>query len=61
VVKAEKDKISAHITAPNYYGARYGLETLSQIIVYDEIRNELQVSAPAQRYSYAIMYNTLLL
>ena len=31
------------ITAPNFYGARNGLETLSQLIVYDNIRNEVLV------------------
>jgi hexosaminidase len=35
--------VHAIITADNFYGARNGLETLSQLIVYDDIRNEILV------------------
>jgi hexosaminidase len=33
----------AVIAADNFYGARNGLETLSQLIVYDNIRNEILI------------------
>lgn len=33
------------ITAKTIFGARHALETLSQLIVFDNIRNELQVKA----------------
>jgi hexosaminidase len=32
------------ITAKSFYGARNGVETLSQLIVYDDIRNEYQMA-----------------
>lgn len=35
--------VHALITATNFYGARNGLETLSQLIVYDNIRNEILI------------------
>lgn len=35
--------IVAHIKAETIFGARHGLETLTQLIVYDDIRQELQV------------------
>lgn len=33
----------AYIKAKSFYGARHALETLAQLIVYDNIRRELQV------------------
>jgi hexosaminidase len=38
-----KDFGEVVITAKSFYGARHGLETLSQLIVYDEIRNEYEM------------------
>ncbi|KAH8398294.1 hypothetical protein KR215_002721, partial [Drosophila sulfurigaster] len=38
-------QVTANITADNFYGARHALETLNQLIVYDDIRRELQVTA----------------
>ncbi|XP_043287535.1 chitooligosaccharidolytic beta-N-acetylglucosaminidase-like [Venturia canescens] len=35
--------INATIVASTYFGARHGLETLSQLIVYNELRKEIQV------------------
>lgn len=32
------------INAETVFGARHGLETLSQLVIFDDIRNELQVS-----------------
>lgn len=37
--------VLANITARNFFGARNGLETLAQLIVYDDIRREVQVTA----------------
>lgn len=37
--------VEVSITAPNIFGARHALETLSQLIVFDDIRKELQVLA----------------
>ncbi|EDW30345.1 GL17874 [Drosophila persimilis] len=39
--------VVAIIAAANFFGARHGLETLSQLIVYDDIRREVQVTANA--------------
>lgn len=36
ITSADKQKITVEIIAPNYFGARHGLETLSQLIVFDE-------------------------
>ncbi|KAL5292578.1 Hexo1 family protein [Megaselia abdita] len=38
----------AYIKANSFYGARHGLETLAQLIVYDDIRRELQVVGKAE-------------
>ena len=35
------------IEAETYFGARHGLETLSQLISYDELRNSLQMHSEA--------------
>lgn len=37
-------KVIVEIRAETVFGARHALETLSQLVVYDDIRNELQVS-----------------
>lgn len=40
---AGSNEILARIDATSYYGARHGLETLSQLIAYDEFTNQLKV------------------
>ncbi|GAB0100869.1 Beta-hexosaminidase [Sergentomyia squamirostris] len=42
-VKEEGGNVGVRIVASTYYGARHGVETLSQLIVYDNIRKELQI------------------
>lgn len=37
------NELLARISADTYYGARHGLETLSQLIAYDEFTNQLMV------------------
>lgn len=37
--------MEAYITAKTYFGARYALETLSQLIVFDELRNQIQIAS----------------
>lgn len=41
------DHFHAKITANNFYGARHGLETLSQLITYDEVKNEAYIIGSA--------------
>lgn len=43
-------RINATINADNYFGARHGLETLGQLIIYDDIREEIQVRKKKQLY-----------
>lgn len=40
--------VQADINANNFFGARYAMETLAQLIVYDDIRRELQMLASAE-------------
>lgn len=40
-------QVTANITAANFFGARHGLETLNQLLVFDDIRREVQVAASA--------------
>ncbi|XP_057328353.1 chitooligosaccharidolytic beta-N-acetylglucosaminidase-like [Microplitis mediator] len=37
------DEISVTISGDNYFGVRHGIETLSQLIVYNDLINEIQV------------------
>lgn len=37
-------QVEAHITAKTYFGARYAIETLSQLIVFDDLRNVVQIA-----------------
>ncbi|XP_055603835.1 chitooligosaccharidolytic beta-N-acetylglucosaminidase-like [Uranotaenia lowii] len=39
----QEHAIAVSIKAATYFGARHGLETLAQLIVFDDIRNELLV------------------
>lgn len=42
-----KNEVFADISANSFFGARHALETLSQLIVYDDIRREVQMLAQA--------------
>uniref|UniRef100_A0A1A9ZNX1 Beta-hexosaminidase n=1 Tax=Glossina pallidipes TaxID=7398 RepID=A0A1A9ZNX1_GLOPL len=44
-VRKGNDSITADIKAEDFFGIRHGLETLSQLIVYDDIKDELQILA----------------
>lgn len=46
-VQTRGDTTTATILAATYYGARHALETLSQLIAYDEINNSLMVVSTA--------------
>ncbi|XP_063932961.1 chitooligosaccharidolytic beta-N-acetylglucosaminidase isoform X2 [Zophobas morio] len=41
VVETSDGRLNATIVADNFYGGRNGLETLNQLIVYDDLREEL--------------------
>lgn len=41
IQKHEEDKVEVFLDAPNYFGVRHGLQTLIQLITYDNLRNEL--------------------
>ncbi|XP_017890303.1 chitooligosaccharidolytic beta-N-acetylglucosaminidase [Ceratina calcarata] len=43
VTKLDETHLEATITANSYFGARHALETLSQMIVFDDLRNEIQI------------------
>ncbi|CAK9803038.1 Chitooligosaccharidolytic beta-N-acetylglucosaminidase [Anthophora quadrimaculata] len=43
VTQVETSMLNATITAKSYFGARHALETLSQMIVYDNLRNQVQI------------------
>lgn len=43
VRQSDDDRLYADIEATTFYGGRHGLETLGQLIVYDDIRDELQL------------------
>lgn len=48
-ITAKPDKgVHVLITADNFFGARHALETLSQLIVYDNIRNEILTVGSAE-------------
>jgi len=56
-VKTLEGKTTAVVAAASFFGARHGLETLSQLVEYDELRNSLQIvsnatieDAPAFKY-----------
>lgn len=42
-LKGHNENISANITAETIFGARHALETISQLIVFDAVRKELQM------------------
>ncbi|KZC13638.1 Chitooligosaccharidolytic beta-N-acetylglucosaminidase [Dufourea novaeangliae] len=43
VTQVDKAVLNATITAKSYFGARHGVETLSQLIVFDDLRNQIQI------------------
>ncbi|XP_043520160.1 chitooligosaccharidolytic beta-N-acetylglucosaminidase isoform X4 [Frieseomelitta varia] len=43
VIQMDKTKLEVTITAKSYFGIRHGLETLSQLIVFDDLRNQIQI------------------
>ncbi|XP_053973490.1 chitooligosaccharidolytic beta-N-acetylglucosaminidase isoform X1 [Hylaeus volcanicus] len=43
ITEVEKTMLNATITAKSYFGARHGLETLSQLIVFDDLRDQIQI------------------
>ncbi|XP_053683247.1 chitooligosaccharidolytic beta-N-acetylglucosaminidase [Sabethes cyaneus] len=45
---ADSGDVAVQIDAANYFGARHGLETLAQLIVFDDIRDELQIVADVE-------------
>lgn len=46
-ISEEWDQIYVYITAQNFYGTRHALETLSQLIVYDEFENAVVLISDA--------------
>lgn len=42
-IKAEGEDVLALIEAETFFGARHALETLSQLVAYDDIRSEIQI------------------
>lgn len=36
-------RVQAYISAQNFFGFRHGLETLGQLIVFDDLREELVI------------------
>lgn len=47
ITTSDDHEVFANIKAKSYFGARHGLETLNQLIVYDDIRRELQIVSKA--------------
>lgn len=43
ISESSDGRLKASIAAPTFFGARHGLVTLSQLIIYDDLRDELQV------------------
>ncbi|XP_052754679.1 chitooligosaccharidolytic beta-N-acetylglucosaminidase [Galleria mellonella] len=41
IAAAAKDQINATVTARTFFGLRHGLETLSQLFVYDDLRDHM--------------------
>lgn len=48
IKQASNDQVEVIIDAQNYYGARNALETLAQLVVFDEIRNQLMLAAEVE-------------
>lgn len=47
-VTERSDDVYAMIEAKNFFGVRHGFETLSQLIVYDNIKNEIVIAGTAE-------------
>ncbi|KAJ8929408.1 hypothetical protein NQ314_017902 [Rhamnusium bicolor] len=42
VSESSDGRLKVLITAPTFFGARHGLQTLSQLVIYDDLRDELR-------------------
>lgn len=42
-ISGNNDKVEAFVTGGSFFGVRHGLETLSQLILYDDIRDHLLI------------------
>ncbi|XP_018579995.1 chitooligosaccharidolytic beta-N-acetylglucosaminidase isoform X2 [Anoplophora glabripennis] len=47
ISESSDGRLKALITAATFFGARHGLQTLNQLIIYDDLRDELQVPRDA--------------
>lgn len=47
-ISEEEDQIYVYIVADNFYGTRHALETLSQLILYDEFENTVVLISNAE-------------
>lgn len=55
IATVERDgAVDVRIESVSIYGARHGLETLSQLVIFDDIRKELQVRC--ERFNYKLKY-----
>ncbi|XP_058465149.1 chitooligosaccharidolytic beta-N-acetylglucosaminidase-like [Malaya genurostris] len=43
ITRLNSGDVSVALSAKNYFGARHALETLAQLIVFDDLRSELQI------------------
>ncbi|KAJ8947848.1 hypothetical protein NQ318_009993 [Aromia moschata] len=43
ISESSDGRLNALITAATFFGARYGLVTLSQLVIFDDIRNKLKI------------------
>ncbi|XP_063240349.1 chitooligosaccharidolytic beta-N-acetylglucosaminidase [Bacillus rossius redtenbacheri] len=47
ISEASNGRVNASITAPTFFGLRHGLETLLQLVIYDDVAQELRVLSSA--------------
>lgn len=47
-IESSKNKVTVHISGDTFFGARHGLETLSQLISYDMLTDSLQIVSQAE-------------
>jgi len=66
-IKENENEILVEIDAPTYFGGRHAMETLAQLIIYDEFKNEMIVNvllfslseSPLIVFNFSIRYRTL--